>query len=659
MPAPNEDRTSGTGSDSIVNTGVDRAEIYRAGSLQECADRYRADPRRYEWLALGRGLAARLGVEPTAFEGCREEVLPDHLPATTVFMLGAAASPGSGCMGHVAARPTTRTIGLPPVSESRSRISGSASVIEPMLSRLLDVVRPLAPDISAPRLEVVTPVEGVGDSHALAIAVSAMHALVGAEVPPGTAASGGFDVQAGCFRSVPPGTLVGKAEAAARWGVRRILVVEGQEIPEAARLDGLDWIELPCTPAALPLQVLELARSTTSGPMPPGVIDALRLALAVYDLQVARHPGTDLETILDVTGSFLSDDESEPGDAILAFLAADIRSRVLLHAGRSPESATWNRRAISLLGRGDLPSGLLGDHLLYEHPAHASVIAMDLGILEPDGDDGEPHRRLDAAIDDLDGRWCTRHQVLLRLFARNTRWRRRLHQARWHLDADRLVAAEADLMAERDRWHELLAEHATDGLRMGNSDLSRQWNYVLEHLVTDAALTDPERFVDRRAGSPGGPRERLLGMPALLEELRVRALDVGSLSAFDLRGLLQGWWLLGEADDAALDDLVRSVETDGDPRRHPRWAEWLWRFGSSPHRLVGEILGGEIDLHRQAVRGGIGSLLALRRAAMLDLAAGGGDRVESIAPPEGPETLVRAFEDLRSTPSTMIVRAPY
>ena len=655
MPASRDDTTS----DSKRPRIVDWAEVYATSSLQDCADHYRADPRRYEWLALGRGLEAKIGSSGSVFDGCRGEVMPEWLPATTVFILGAGSDESSGCMGHVAARPATRTIGMPPMLESIERISGSQSILDSLIDRLVEVVRPLSPDATAPILEIVTPREGIGHSHALAAAVSVMHALVGARVPDGTAATGGYDRVTQRFSPVPPDTLVSKARAAARWGVRRILVTTDQEIPEAARLAGLEWMRLPPEPAALPLQVISLAGVDAGNHEEPGVIQALRLSLAVYDRQVARSLDTPIETVMDVTGSFLGEDGSAAGDPVLAFLAADIRSRVLLHAGRSVESAAWNRRAVSLLGHGDLPSGLLGDHLLYEHPAHASVIALDLGILDPEDEDGEPHRRLDVAIHDLEDRWCTRHQVLLRLFARNTRWRRRLHQARWHLDPNRLVEAESDLMAEWDRWHELLDQHATGTLGMGNSDLARQWNYVLEHLVTDAALEDPDRFILRRAGAPENARERLFALPMLVEEIRSRQKEPGSLSTFDLRGLLQGWWLLGEVDGNAVEQVVHSLDRHPSMPRHARWAEWLWRFGDVPHELVGQLLREEVLRHQGGSEEGIGRILALRRAAMLDLEGHGSRWLESIPSPKGPESLVRAFEDLRSEPATILVRSPY
>ena len=144
MSASNDEQPSGSGEIG----SVDWASVYRTSSLQGCAERYRADPRRYEWLALGRGLEARLGVEESVFRDCRSEVPAEQMPASTVFILGAADGPSQGCLGHVAARVANRTIGVPPIAESAERISGTSSLVEPLVNRLVDVVRPLAPDLS-------------------------------------------------------------------------------------------------------------------------------------------------------------------------------------------------------------------------------------------------------------------------------------------------------------------------------------------------------------------------------------------------------------------------------------------------------------------------------------------------------------------------------
>jgi hypothetical protein len=60
---------------------------------------------------------------------------------------------------------------------------------------------------------------------------------------------------------------------------------------------------------------------------------------------------------------------------------------------------------------------------------------------------------------------------------------------------------------------------------------------------------------------------------------------------------------------------------------------------------------------------GIQRVIALRRAAILDLDgvpdAPGATWVESVTPPSGPDSLRRAFDDLRSRPELLLVRTPY
>ena len=652
---------------SAAGSGIDWADVHRVADLQACRARYQSDPRRYEWLALGRGLELRLGLTASVFEGLRPEVDPVLLPPATVFMLGAVDGTPAGCLGHVTAEPSSRTLGGPVVSQSERRIDGSASLVDSLVQGLVESVRPLTPDVAVPRVRIVSPLDGVGDSHALAVGIAAIHALVGARVPDGTAATGGYDVARGCFTPVPVETLVTKAAAAHRWGVRRVLVVEGQEIPEAARHDGLEWSSIGADPSSLTLQVLALAGGNGEEAMrDETMIESLRLSLAVHDMQVLQAIGTPMETVFKVTEPFLAEPDAQAQapatavDPILAFLAADIRSRMLLHAGATAESAAWHRRASVHLGQGDLPPGMLGDHLLYQHPAHASVLALDLGILENETPGGEAHRRLDAVIEDLESRWCTRHQVLLRLFARNTRWRRRLHLARWHLEPERLVEAEADLLAEQSRWDELLSTHATERLGMRNSRISRQWNYLIEQVATEVALADPERFSRRRGGVPEFAAERIAAHPGLEVELRRRAMDPGGLSDFDLRGLLQGWWLLGDYEAEKIDLVLGAVPNHRTVGRSSlRWMEWLWRFGDSVHPSVATSLAAEIRRHQAGPGGGIGRLLALRRAAMLDQTGGDRSWFDSVASPEGPESLVTAFEGLRAKPVAVLARSPY
>lgn len=644
---------------------VDWSMLYNQSDLEACRGRFGRDLR-YEWIGLGRGLAQALG-RPDVFDGLREDVPASRLPPATVFILGRVdraiegAIPGDGdrasdgCLGHVSA-----TVGSPGgvvVEESRDRILGGDALAASIAGAVVATVRPLMPDIASPNLEVITPRPGEGDSHGLAIGLAVLHALLGARVSPGTAASGGFDPERSRFTPVAPDSLPSKAAAASRWGVRRILVVEGQEVPAELRDGRLEWVEVSSDPSALVLELLRNPDEATG----EAEREVLRQALAMYDIRVARAFDEPSSRVFEVTEPFLVDADRDP---VLGMLAADIRSRSLLHAGRSIEAEEWNRRAARLVGRGDLPPGLLGDHLLYQRPSHESVLAIDLGVFE---DDAPTHRALDQAIDDLGRRWCTRHQVLLHLFARNTRWRRRLYLARRREDPDLLAAAEEDLRFFADRWSELLDDHATRDLGMGNSDLARQWNYVLEHHATRALLLGGRGDDPLDQAPVESATEQVRRDGPLVAEIRRRETRVEALSPFDLRGLIQGWWLLREATDSAVRAVEGRLASPGDAA-DVIWVEWYRRQSGTTSPGITAALERAVRPHLAGVGAtpaGIGRLIALRRAAMLDLDGRPGPEsdgegwVASLAVPERPASLVEAFEDLRSDPGGLLLRTPY
>ena len=665
---------------------LDWAAIYREPDLESGRVRYHEDLR-YERIALGRGLAERLG-RPDVYEGVRPEVRAQRLHPATVFILGAATGEPPGCVGHVSAIPTVGRLGLVEVGGSTDTIRGTGETVAAVISATLEAVRPLAPDSGSPRLEVVVPRMGEGDSHALAVGMAALHALLGATTPRGLAATGGFDPTKGRFTPVSPVTLSAKAAAAKRWGIGRVLVVDGQPIPAAARLEGIEWVSVSEDPAGLLLTLLQPS-SSQDDPVSPEV---LRQALALYDIQVARTRREPLSTVFRVTAPYLSvfdsgsdsdgrksvGDFTPPtppelrrrvqdfsGDPILALLAADIRSRVLLHAGRTVDAAGWNEVVIALRGRGDLPPGLLGDHLLFQQPAHESMIAIDLALLDDEPEDASgPHTRLDRAIDSLEGGWITRHQALLHLFATNTRWRRRLYRARRDLDLAGVLGAAEDLSRHRNLWNGLLEEHATRDLRMGNSDLARQWNYLIEHHLTDASLRDVAGHAVATGRVPQPVGERVRADRDLVAEIRRREASLVDLSAFDLRGLLQGWWLLDEIDAERGRRVLASHRPD------PIWIEFLRRFVGDRDPVVVDGLRAAVSPHRSAAAtdgsdavAGIGRLVALRRAAILQAADipsdDGRGWLDSIRTPEGPESLRRAFLDLRAFPDSIVVRTPY
>ena len=348
---------------SDASAVLDWAAVYRESDLESGRARYHEDLR-YERIALGRGLAERLG-RPDVYEGLRPEVERERLPPATVFILGATAGESPGCLGHVSAANTIRSLGLVSLGGSAATIHGSEDVVSGVIAATLDAVRPLAPDAGSPRLEVVTPREGEGDSHALAVGMASLHALLDASVPRGLAATGGFNPETRRFTPVSPVTLSAKAAAASRWGITRVLVVDGQSIPKAARRPGIEWVPVSADPAGLLLTLLQPSTVEHDSVSQ----DVLRRALALYDIQVARSRREPLATVFRVTSPYLamfdakvgwnpeagigsgdshgSDGWGPPaeaeigpalqdfgGDPILALLAADIReSRELLPNG--------------------------------------------------------------------------------------------------------------------------------------------------------------------------------------------------------------------------------------------------------------------------------------------------------------------------------------
>ncbi len=675
-------------------------EAYGLRDLHAVVQRFQRS-RDATWLSIARSIASGLAVDPPIAADVRPEATARPFPAATVFLLGATSGETPGCIGHVSARPATWTVGGAGLGVSDATIAGGSDLVEAVTAAVLDSVRPVSPEAVSPECELVIPMPGEGDSQALAVAIAVMHALLRCGVPPGLAATGGFDPHRKQFRTVPMTTLPAKLAAAERWGLRTLVVVEGQPLPDVMP-EGLRIIEASRDPGALPLLVLRLAGE--SGDPDRAAIAAWQRALALYDLRVASRRDEPIDSVVEVIRPFLDPVAGllDPGavpipsavqaatrtancDPILVGLAADIRSRVLLHAGRSVESAWWDAVAVGLRGLGDLPDGLLGDHLLLRQPSHRSVLAIDLGDLDdPDPADptrtSHPHVVLDASIADLHGRWCTRHQALLAIFATNTRWRRLLYLARRDLDRSRFDQATRDLFLWRSRWEELLEDHARSALGMADTSLPRQWNYVLEHAVTEASLQDPDGFA-AGGGDPAVRRaiaDALAAIPGLADDLRARRRDIATRRAFDVRGLLQWSWLAvdGSISDA-LRDRCRELLSIEEPADAARVAEWWWRVpevAESDRALVlatlrtsvlaqvepgPEVGAGVTSPHPP----GIQRLVALRRAAILDLESVPDPPettwVESVTPPSEPDSLLRAFEDLRSRPELLLVRTPY
>ncbi len=355
--------TESASSSKSAFAATDRPSVdgaYALRDLSEVVQRFHRS-RDASWLSIARSIAAGLGVEAPIAADVRPEATARPFPAATVFLLGATSGGTPGCIGHVSARPATWTVGGAGLGVSDATIAGGSDLAQAVKTAVLESVRPVSPEAVSPDCEIIIPTPGEGDSQALAVAIAAMHALLGCGVPPGLAATGGFDPHHTKFRTVPIATLPAKLAAAGRWGLRTLVVVEGQPLPDDLP-DGLRIIEASRDPEALPLLVLQLA---SDAGWEESAIAAWRRALALYDLRVASRRDEPIDSVVDVIRPFLDPVAGllDPGavpipsavqaatrtancDPILVGLAADIRSRVLLHAGRSVESAWWDAMAV-------------------------------------------------------------------------------------------------------------------------------------------------------------------------------------------------------------------------------------------------------------------------------------------------------------------------
>lgn len=662
-----------------MNKGPTWQDVYKLASAEAVAERFRAT-RHPDWLSLGRGIGRGLGLSGIVARGERPEVDAVDLGPATVFVLGATEGAAwqsgpddlSGCLGHVTADGSGGRIAGGATRVTGAAVQDAGVVIDLVRDTVVAEVRGLDASIRTPGVELVVPRAGEGDSHALATALAVLHAVWGEPTATGLAATGGFDVESGRFTPVPTSTIGSKLEAARRWGVRTLVMLRDQEIPADAPIDSFDLIRVSADPAQLALAVLELA-GRRPGELSPSLVHR---ALWQYDLRVARSPGATVDSVFSITAPFLASDDRavanteafDGGDPISWLLASDLRSRMLLHAGRTAEAAEWARVGQGGWGRGDLPAGGLGDFLRYQRVAHRSMIDVDLARIDSDAD-GEAHSSLDRAIDHLDGTWCTTHERLQRLFLANTRWRRRLHLARRDLDRAQMASAWTDLVCDRERWPDLLTTHASVGLGMADTDLARQHNYVLEHLATDRllSLVDGAGPLDPPVGlqmSPVADASAWLD-DDLERDLVGRITRIGALSSFDLRGLLQAFWLGYPVAGGALEEAWSRAQALAEDRIFDaaRVADWLIRFDASSLAVSSSILRRALEAVRAIESEGIRHLMALRWFALDRGRAGVSfdleDLAASVPRPSSVESLATAFDDLVSRPSSLLVRTPY
>ena len=725
MTPESDDQSHESTDDGLKATSrITWAEAYGCDDPRETLDRYNATREQQGWISIARAFESRLRITRFVPDSLRPEISPANLAPATIFLLAATNERPAGRIGHVSAELAVSSFGSTTVEMPGKRLAGGQLVADEVTKSLLKVVRFLAPDATAPSFQIVIPREGVGDSHALACGLAGMLAMLGTGSRVGVAATGGFDVVDRRFVPVPASSLRSKLEVARRWGVQRLLVVEGQsfegvpDFPDRSgdslgrSWSGIEIIEVPSDPAALPVQVAEHVALN-----PPYAV--LRQALGLYDFNVARRLETTLDAVFEATAPFIPDliqseialpagdvdrrDASESDseaprkqslsgvtDPILILMAADIRSRKCLHEGRSAEAAAWLEIARRHRLQGDLPEGVIGDYLQYEQAAHRAIVAVDQGDLRDSESAGGVHAELDELISDLDQRWCTKHQAMQQIFLQNTRSRRLLYVARLTGREDLRKRALHDCLSGRPRWQELLEDHAAQNLKLGNTTIRRQENFWIEHLVTEASMIEPAAF---GTGSWHPSVSSITG----LEEARgvwteSAAFEVRDLSSYDLLALVQWRWLTQAVDRHELEtirirllDMVKALPAQA-TAGHPicSVAEWLLRIDASGmldrtslHHLLADALVPHLDKSPEGpevgmpsidrLSGSIQRVLALRTAAVLDqeevsISTKKMDTpswLSSIRAVARPDSLQSLFDEVRSEPSLVVARCPY
>jgi len=540
----------------------------------------------------------------------------------------------SGRGGPIAGEPEAIEVG----DVDFNRAAGEA------IRAVLSTARRFVPDARIPRFlfETRPGTRLAGASAALPVAVLAWAELLGLRLPDDLVATGciskpGDDAPA---RLVPvdPATLPAKFAAARAWGYRRILLVHGQEIPDACHEGSrrLEILHVPAEPDRLLAFLLPVIAGSVRSDR-----DATRAAImALLAVDLATDDGAGIAAIEPVVAPFLGE-ETPPN---LRLLAHDLRSRHLLHEGRTRESRHHHQVADSLVGRDDRPEGVLGDLFAYERAAHAQMLAIDRGEF---GDATPEAKRLEECLGELERKWRTRHERLMRIFLRNSRSWRRNFAGRTGRDAASLREAWRDRADLRDEWPELLGEFARE---LGRVDTS-VWRAQSELLDVAHALAKIEGSVPDdwkaiirtfEAGRGAPPRAFERGRWAALTWLRRRIVLGERFDAAEIAALATD--LLAEPDPMP-HQSVRAAELLLE--RAPAGADWTVPLAAKIGRSR-IFLADEHSILR---------VLSLRAAAAIRPHLG--ERTPDPAPPRSGTSLRVLFDDLASDPASLAVRCPY
>jgi hypothetical protein len=479
-----------------------------------------------------------------------------------------------------------------------------------------------------------------GPSAALPAAILVWSELLGLQLPDDLVATGGFDAT-GRFTPVDPATLPAKFEVARAWGYRRILLVDGQEVPDACRHPSrsleVHWI--PPDPLRLLAFLLPVIEGCVRGDR--AATRAAILALLAVDLATDDRAG--LAAIEPVVAPFLG--EGTPPN--LRLLAHDLLSRHLLHAGRTDESRGHHELAEGLVGRDDRPEGVLGDMFAYERFAHGQMLAIDRGEF---GDDTPEARRLEAALRELETKWCTRHERLMRIFLLNTRSWRRNFAGRIARDGNRLREAWEDRVGLCEQWPDLLGGLAQELGRV-DTTVGRAESELLDvaHALAVLEGSIPAGWKDLirpfAAGSGPPPAPSRLDSFGPLTWIRRRIALGEPVASAELEALALG---LGTVDDPMPFQYVRAAELA--IALAPAATPWV-------AGLAAKIARSSLFREDRADADSILRVLSLRAHAAIRPVLGAATPAPLV--PRAGTSLRALFDDLAGDPASIAVRCPY
>ncbi len=543
-------------------------------------------------------------------------------------VLGASLA-GAGCLGFVSVR-FSPTASAPPPDDTHFAAYQAAKAVG-------DAFRRLEHDLGHPYVELVLKQAG-GASVGLSAVIAALVSLLSLAPYEDFAATGCFDPEQGLL-PVEPATLTAKLEAARQWGYRRLLVADGQTgIPSEC---GLEIVEIPRN---LIYALFTILRQITPSPDS----HALARILAVFDQAAVRADprDQDLDRTLQVTQDFVNPNAPE----LVRHVAHDIRSRALLHVGRTEEAAEEKEQADAARPAPlEFPAGWLGDYLKWHQVAHHTVLAIDQGRW----DHGEPeHDLLDRTLERLLGAISDRQagpeELLAALFLSNTRGRRLDFLGRWHRDSDLLCRAWDDLTRFRPLWPGLFDYCRQIGLR--DSDLHRQENCCLDVLASYWHMKGhvPDSWSEiGHTFWPEGP-----------------SIDVEQLGPFDLANLLR--WKAISGQEVGVDLLDRILKTACGTFERAQGAypfflvyETVLRYklgNESQQREAAERMTCSSFFSPELPETSILSLLAMRSGCILDQC--GYSHAIPVEPKPGTELWSRR-QNLQAMPELLIDRCPY